>query len=215
MSPRKKSRHQVPKPIGTNPSANGPILGSALVPYLDENQISLDQWISSHQSCREFFLTRAQFDHQVQSIANLVNIRLPFQLAPNGQTGVFLQHDNRLVCEAYHRNISSFLRRLVVTALDSPDVLQQWFGNEWEVGIKPIHQQERMNYLLASKSGGWILVKQTYDILPDETVPFVRPLRDATEDEIRSAENLWSEWLAMEDWMIGPRWPGFNNDTTA
>lgn len=124
------------------------------------------------------------------------------------------QQDRRFVGQAYHRSISVFLRRLVVTGLDSPDALRQWFGSEWEIGIKPMHQQERMNYLFASKSGGWDLVKQTYDMLPDETVPFVKPLRGVTEDEIRCAEDLWSEWLAMEDWMLGPRWPDSNNDST-
>ena len=46
-----------------------------------------------------------------------------------------------------------------------------------------------------------------YDVLPYEHTPFVQPLRDPTEEELRSAEARWSEWLAMEDWMVGPRSP--------
>lgn len=213
MSPETKIRHQVPEPTGANQTANAPMLASASVPFLDENQISLNQWHSSHQNCREFFLTQAQFNSQVQRLATLINIRLPFQLPHNGYAGVIQQQDDKSVSQTYHRSISVFLRRLVVTGLDSSDALRHWFGDEWETGIKPMHQQERMNYLLTSKSGGWIAVKQAYDILPDETVPFVKPLQGVTEDEIRFAENVWSEWLAMEDWMIGPRWPDFVDTT--
>jgi hypothetical protein len=28
------------------------------------------------------------------------------------------------------------------------------------------------------------------------------------EKEIVGAETTWSEWLAMQDWMLGPRAPG-------
>ncbi|KAL2160639.1 hypothetical protein VTH06DRAFT_1327, partial [Thermothelomyces fergusii] len=34
----------------------------------------------------------------------------------------------------------------------------------------------------------------------DESVPFLRPLRNVTEAEIVAAEAGWSEWLAMQDW---------------
>lgn len=40
-----------------------------------------------------------------------------------------------------------------------------------------------------------------------QTVPFLRPLQNVTEEEIQSAESNWSEWLAMQDWMLGPRSP--------
>ena len=41
----------------------------------------------------------------------------------------------------------------------------------------------------------------------DETVPFTRPLQNPKEAELRAAEKAWSEWLLMEDWLIGPRAP--------
>jgi len=50
-------------------------------------------------------------------------------------------------------------------------------------------------------------VKQSYDMSPEETVPFLGPLREASEKEIQAAEAGWSEWLAMQDWMLGPRAP--------
>ncbi|KAI4139834.1 MAG: hypothetical protein L6R39_006089, partial [Caloplaca ligustica] len=56
-------------------------------------------------------------------------------------------------------------------------------------------------------SGGWASVKKDYDIGPAETVPFLRPLQGAVGQEIEAAEKTWSEWLAMEDWMVGPRAP--------
>jgi len=61
--------------------------------------------------------------------------------------------------------------------------------------------------LFAAKSGGWASVKRDYDMLPWETVPFFRPLQGAVDAEIAAAEKSWSEWLAMEDWMVGPRAP--------
>lgn len=71
----------------------------------------------------------------------------------------------------------------------------------------PLHEQERRNYLFAAKSGGWASVKKDYDMLPLETVPFMRPLQGPVIAEIEAAEKSWSEWLAMEDWMVGPRAP--------
>ena len=50
-------------------------------------------------------------------------------------------------------------------------------------------------------------VKQAYDMSPEETVPFLRPLENVSEKEIQAAESTWSEWLAMQDWMLGPRAP--------
>lgn len=40
-----------------------------------------------------------------------------------------------------------------------------------------------------------------------QSVPFLRPLQGVTEVEIVTAESNWSEWLAMQDWMLGPRAP--------
>ena len=94
-----------------------------------------------------------------------------------------------------------------MTGLDFPGVLHGFFGDDWVSGIGPQHEQERRNYLFAAKSGGWASVKKDYDMLPLETVPFLRPLQAPVDAEILAAEKSWSEWLAMEDWMVGSRAP--------
>jgi hypothetical protein len=100
-----------------------------------------------------------------------------------------------------------YIRRLIVTGYDNPAILHGFFGDDWRTGIGTLHEAERRNYLFAAKSGGWAAVKKEYDIPPMETVPFMRPLQGALDTEIKAAERTWSEWLAMEDWMVGPRAP--------
>jgi hypothetical protein len=106
-----------------------------------------------------------------------------------------------------------FIRRLVVTGMDFPGVLHGFFGDDWPTGVGPLHEQERRNYLFAAKSGGWASVKRDYDMLPTETVPFLRPLQRPLDVEIEAAERAWSQWLAMEDWMVGSRAPDTMNTT--
>ena len=50
-------------------------------------------------------------------------------------------------------------------------------------------------------------MKKDYDMSASETVPFLRPLQAPVDEEILAAEKSWSEWLAMEDWMVGSRAP--------
>lgn len=100
-----------------------------------------------------------------------------------------------------------YIRRLVATGMDVPQILHGFFGDDWLAGIGPQREQERRNYLFAAKSGGWASVKRDYDMLPLETVPFLRPLHDPADVEIEAAEKAWSEWLALEDWMVGSRAP--------
>ena len=73
------------------------------------------------------------------------------------------------------------------------------------MGVRPLHELERRNYLFAAKSSSWLDVKRAYDMAGGsgseaEAVPFLKPLRDVTEAEIAKAEGAWSEWLAMQDW---------------
>lgn len=82
-----------------------------------------------------------------------------------------------------------------------------FFGDEWEAGIGPIHESERRNYLFAAKSDTWLSVKSHYDMEDGQLIPFLRPLQNVTVEEIEAAEANWSEWLAMQDWMLGPRAP--------
>jgi hypothetical protein len=100
-----------------------------------------------------------------------------------------------------------YIRRLVATGFDAPNIMHGFFGDGWEGGVGSMREVERRNYLFATKSGSWLEVKAEYDHSPHETVPFLKPLQHATEEEISSADRQWSDWLAMQDWMVGPRAP--------
>jgi len=100
-----------------------------------------------------------------------------------------------------------FIRRLVVTGFDRPPVLHGFFGDGYQAGIGSLQECERRNYLFAAKSGGWATVKTQYDMGEGQTVPFLQPLQSVRIEEIEAAEKLWSQWLALEDWMVGPRAP--------
>ena len=107
-----------------------------------------------------------------------------------------------------HVTVLPYIRRLVATGFDYPAVLHGFFGDDWPTGIGPLHEQERRNYLFAAKSDTWLTVKAAYDMGEEQSIPFLRPLQNVTEKEIVGAEASWSEWLAMQDWMLGPREPG-------
>jgi hypothetical protein len=180
----------------------------------DATKIDPTEWYPVYQSCVRHFLDVAQHSAVTQSLAAFLNIRLPcqkpddpvlqFNEAPDSH---YSDYGSGPRLHAGAISLVPYLRRLVVTATDSPIVLQELFGEDWMEGIGPLHSQERINYLFAAKSGGWLHTKSQYDLAPDETVPFLRPLREPQEEEIRAAEARWSEWLAMEDWMVGPRSP--------
>ena len=156
-------------------------------------------WYPYYKLCVQHFLEVSQYTPTVQSVAAFLNIRLPFQTPlANGATTAQV---------APYVSLRPYVRRLIVTAQDSPATMLAFFGADWEAGLGCIYKQERTNYLFTAKSGGWASTKAAYDILPDEQVPFLRPLRESSEEEIRNAEARWSEWLAMEDWMLGARSP--------
>lgn len=104
-----------------------------------------------------------------------------------------------------------YIRRLIVTGFDKPGVLHGFFGDDYTRGVMPHVECERRNYLFAAKHGGWRSCKKQYDVGSghggDETVPFMKPLDEAKGEELVGADKAWSEWLAMEDWMVGPRAP--------
>ena len=95
----------------------------------------------------------------------------------------------------------------MATGFDFPAVLHGFFGDDWASGVGPVHEVERRNFLFAAKSDNWLKVKASYDMGEGQTVPFLRPLQNVSEKEIQNAELSWSEWLAMQDWMLGPRAP--------
>jgi hypothetical protein len=101
--------------------------------------------------------------------------------------------------------LNPYIRRLVATGFDFPAVLHGFFGDDWAAGLGHLHEVERRNYLFAAKSASWLDVKSHYDMGDEQSIPFLRPLQNVTEKEIVNAESSWSEWLAMQDWMVGPR----------
>ena len=178
-----------------------------------------------------YFLDHAQYNGPVQALAAHLNIQLPFQrahrpvlssrstishsVAGASVSAVSNNKPQSVLTSAAggvypNATLLPYIRRLVATGYDFPSVLHSFFGDDWEKGVGPLHETERRNYLFATKSDTWLGVKTAYDMDDDQTVPFLRPLQNVQEKEIVAAEANWSEWLAMQDWMLGPRAPGRN-----
>lgn len=187
------------------------------------------EWYPCYQSCQKYFLDYAQHQRGVQALAAFVNIKLPYQRAPCPVTSATAHspHENMSAhlrgtssplysqqtnAQAQGTSLIPYIRRLVVTGHDTPSVLHGFFGDDWKKGVGPSHEMERRNFMFAAKSESWNKVKEAYDIAPEELVPFLSPLKLATEEEIAAAERSWSEWLAMQDWMMGPRAPVDEHD---
>lgn len=184
----------------------------------------LFDWYSSYQDCQRYFLDHAQHSGPVQGLSAFLNIRLPFQRQPDpvlnssssaSQSSPPSSSSPSTSSSSPSVSLIPYIRRLVATGMDFPGVLQGFFGENWGSGIGTLHEQERRNYLFAAKSGGWASVKKDYDIPPLETIPFLRPLQGSLDSEIEAAERSWSEWLAMEDWMVGPRAPDLDSSSQA
>ncbi|KAF1982403.1 hypothetical protein K402DRAFT_340370 [Aulographum hederae CBS 113979] len=184
------------------------------------------EWHPAYTSCQRYFLDHAQHDAAVQAVAALINICLPFQWTTNPVTSASGNTPHGTGPGGYSLpwprqgpvgssrgppinfvSLVPYLRRLVITGFDKEGVLHGFFGDDWRKGIGPVQECERRNYLFAAKSVGWAKVKSQYDMSPHETVPFMKPLQDVQLAEIEGAEKTWSQWLAMEDWMVGPRAP--------
>ncbi|KAL2833337.1 hypothetical protein BDW59DRAFT_138491 [Aspergillus cavernicola] len=182
----------------------------------NSDKLDIFEWHPHYQDCERYFLDHAQHSSPVQALSAYLNIRLPFQRQPPVQ-----QFPNEAPSSTTTNTPSpsvslvTYIRRLVATGMDQPGVLQGFFGDDWQLGIGPLHEQERCNYLFAAKSGGWASVKKDYDIPPLETIPFLRPLQGPLDSEIEAAERSWSDWLAMEDWMVGPRAPDALQDSSS
>lgn len=192
------------------------------------------EWYPQFQSCVRYFVNHAQYSGPVQAMAAFINIRLPFQKSPNPilssnqqnspqqQTatipgaatspaaagpGAFLGPSQAAAGTYPFVTLIPYIRRLVATGFDFPAILHGFFGDDWVGGIGPLHEAERRNYMFAAKSETWVRVKASYDMGDEQFVPFLRPLQGVSEREIVAAERKWSEWLAVQDWMVGPRAP--------
>jgi hypothetical protein len=190
-------------------------------PGRTEDNFEIFDWYPRYQSCQRYFLDHAQHSVPVQALSAFLNIRLPFQRQPNP-----VPNSNRISTPSSSSSgatppgppfvsLVPYIRRLVATGMDFPGVLHGCFGDDWVSGVGPLHEQERRNYLFAAKGGGWAGAKKEYDMSPLETIPFLRPLQGPLDAEIEAAERSWSEWLAMEDWMVGPRAPDILHDSSS
>ncbi|KAL5615506.1 hypothetical protein BROUX41_005551 [Berkeleyomyces rouxiae] len=204
-------------------------------PFLGNSDIF--DWHPKFQSCVRYFIDVAQHTSPVQAVAAYVNIQLPSQRlrqpvlsssqvlphtgspalagsSPSARTTMSMSMSmppdsptaGTLACASSTVTLLPYIRRLVATGFDAPGVLHGFFGDDWREGVGPLHEAERQNYLFAAKSDTWLHVKADYDMEDGQTIPFMRPM-NATEQEIEGAEASWSEWLAMQDWMLGPRAP--------
>ncbi|KAK4127858.1 hypothetical protein N657DRAFT_631592 [Parathielavia appendiculata] len=183
--------------------------------FLDDS-FDIFEWNPYFQSCVRYFLDHAQYNGAIQALAAYINIQLPFQrahhtaqplrlvptvpggphcLSPAAATanpfGPPPPHPHPYQQQhqaSYHHHTAPqpYIRRLR--------------------GVRPLHAYERRNYLSAAKRGSWLEVKGAYDVPgDDETMPFLRPLRNVSEEEIVRAKRGWHEWLAMQNCMLGPR----------
>ncbi|THX03377.1 hypothetical protein D6D17_05961 [Aureobasidium pullulans] len=190
-------------------------------------------WHPAYESCQRYFLDHAQHEAGTQALCALINIRLPFQWLQNpvtssnssqmpgaspgaGGPSFNFNQWSRPNSSATGRSsqptsafvsLVPYIRRLVITGFDKPGILHGFFGDAYQAGITPMQDCERRNYLFAAKHGGWRTCKKQYDMNAEETVPFLKPLQSIRDEELDAAEKSWSSWLAMEDWMIGPRAP--------
>lgn len=186
------------------------------------------EWYPHFQTCRRFFLDHAQHNPSIHAVAAFMNILLPFQRHPHpipSSGGAPPAASSRGTQPPPARasqspfpsgpgdapgasvSLTPYIRRLVVTGLDTAAVLATFFGGDWAAGVGALHAAERRNYLFAAKSAAWLDVKASYEPDPAEAIPCMTPLRAPAEAEIRDAEDRWSDWLAMQDWMVGPRAP--------
>ena len=194
---------------------------------IEETQFDILEWYPHFQSCVRYFLDVSQHSPPVQAVAAFINIQLPFQKvrqpvvssrpsagSPSTMPSPTSRATGKLPMPVpipspppSTISLNPYIRRLVATGFDFPAILHGFFGDDWVAGISHLHEVERRNYLFAAKSASWLDVKSQYEMPDEQSVPFLRPLQNVNEKEIVSAETNWSEWLAMQDWMVGPRSP--------
>ncbi|KAF4771863.1 hypothetical protein HAV15_004776 [Penicillium sp. str.  len=152
----------------TNPEAQS-VLNDA-----EFGRVDPTGWFPHYNNCVQHFVDYSQHTPQVQSIAAFINIRLPCQRPSESSAPMSGSTPSSFV------SLRPYIRRLIVTAQDSPTVMQGFFGGDWEAGVGCIYKQERVNYMFTAKSSGWASTKAAYDISPDEETPLLeapaRPL---------------------------------------
>lgn len=197
-------------------------ISSSNYPHQRFHGFDFDEWHHHFLNCHKYFLDHAQHQGEIKALAAFLNIRLPYQKHPNpvmysttssprsaGRENILQPNHPGSANQVLPQNVSltPYIRRLIVTGYDTPEMLAGFFGEYWQKGVGASHEIERRNYLFAAKSQAWLKVKQHYDMSLEETCPYMLPLRNVSEIELQAADSAWSEWLAMGDWMLGPRAP--------
>jgi hypothetical protein len=152
------------------------------------------------------FLDHAQRYHFAVILCEFINIQLPYQKTPTfllPEPVPWLPPPRNSIFRSV--SLIPYIRRLFCSGNNTDTILREFFGSCWYSGIGTL--QERQNYLCAAKSAPWDKRKLAYDIGSQKTAPHLVPLRDATVKEIMDAERYWTEWMGMQDWMLGPRRP--------
>jgi len=202
------------------PSAPAP------APLATDPNFDIIDWHPAYQSCQRYFLDHAQHEPGTQALCALINIRLPCQWLSNpvissssaSQSPAHPSSSQFTFKPPYPRqnghdqaqspafvSLIPYIRRLVITGFDKPPILHGFFGDSYKTGISPHLDCERRNYLFAAKQNGWRSCQELY-ASGDETPPFMKPLEDATADEVVAADKAWSKW---ESWQrLGNASPG-------
>ncbi|KAL2070421.1 hypothetical protein VTL71DRAFT_13447 [Oculimacula yallundae] len=170
-------------------------------------QLDLDHHPPAYENSWRYFVEHGQHSTAVQSLCERMNIQLPFQKHQVCSWTMPFWWLLERYSTSQKVSLIPYMRRLVCTGNDTDAILEKFFGSCFSHDVQNLRKQERRNYLLTAKSATWDVVKSAYDLGSEEKVPYLAPLRAATEEEILDAERHWSEWLAMEDWMLGPRRP--------
>ena len=208
--------------------------GQQASPTTTSAKFDVIAWKPAYESCQRFFLDHAQYDPTARTVAAFLNIEMPHQWSIN-PVYAYIGNEPPAANSSYMRNtfgrptitptprlgqgqapnhvsLFPYIRRLVVTGFGKDEFLASFFGIDWQVGVAKLRDTELRNYMFAAKSGGWGSTKAQYDISPQQTVPFLMPLRNVREEDILTAEREWSAQLAQEDWMLGPRAPAHLED---
>lgn len=168
-------------------------------PLTSDPHFDILDWHPSYQSCQRYFLDHAQHEPGTQALCALINIRLPFQWLANPLLASAPATSPQPQSSSYNNfntwprpsvqsprsggpnapvfvSLIPYIRRLIVTGFDKPGILHGFFGDSYKLGIGPLQDCERRNYLFAAKHGGWRSCKKQYDMNAEETVPFMKPL---------------------------------------
>lgn len=192
-----------------------PTVPSAPAPLTGDPNFDIIDWHPAYQSCQRYFLDHAQHEPGTQALCALINIRLPCQWLSNpvlssSTTAQSPAHpsNSQFTFKPYPRqnenshaqsqspvfvSLIPYIRRLIITGFDKPPILHGFFGDSYKTGISPHLDCERRNYLFAAKQNGWRSCQELY-ASGDETPPFMKPLEDASADEVAAADKAWSKW---------------------